>query len=160
MTSVLDKLFDRLDFEKQSCFNGVDYEDLIDSWRRPFLWALNLIFYLTHSTPEIEHIELNSELRALYRRREKALGKKRDKLAARIRELPSRSRIVVARSLTEDPRLPRTAQEARVLLKKTLVAGHWQRYHTGAGRANIEWRFRAPFWRGAGEEGSAVHEVR
>lgn len=134
-------------------------DELFDSWVAPFHWVLNLIFYVTHAHPG-EFVETNPELAALYRRLKKARGTKARRLRERARALTSSQRIVVGRAVTVDPRLPRTTSESRTLLRRTLVAGHWQRYRVGPGRVDTRWNFREPFWRGAGEEGPRTHEVR
>jgi len=40
---------------------------------------------------------------------------------------------------------------------RTLVMGHWQHYHTGAGRVNEVLKWKTPFWRGVGEISNAPH---
>ena len=165
LDDALDALFSRVvmgeaKWAREQGFGQAHMDELIDSWRRPFKWAMALLFYLTHGDPEVEHVELDDELRALYRRRERARGKKRERIDARIHERRPRPRIVVGRGVKVDKRLPKTAGEARTLLVRSLVAGHWQRYHVGPGRAETVFKFREPFWRGQGPEGPIVHEVR
>ena len=142
--------------------NGLpaDAEDLVTRWVAVFKWLLNLVMFVTHAdAADIEHVEANEAARALFERAQRAQGAKRARLHARLKDLPRRPRVVVGARVVVDDRWPRTAGQARTLLIHTLVAGHWQRYHVGTGRQETVWRFRQPFWRGAGEEGPTVHEV-
>lgn len=131
---------------------------LIDNWFSVFRWVMNLVFYVTHVEPG-DHVEANRELSRLRERARKTTGKKRERLLERARSLPSQRHIIVGKSVSGRG-MPANTGEARTLLRKTLVAGHWQRYAVGVGRQERVWKFREPFWRGQGPETSAVHEVR
>lgn len=137
----------------------------IDRWLRVFRWVMNLAFYVTRpGFDDIEHIDLNPDAVALWRRMQKApKGAKRERIKALYRQTPKRPRIVVGRKVAFDPELPRTASDVtRPLTVRSLVAGHWQRYAVGRGRTERVWKYREPFWRGPedGAEGSNIHEVR
>lgn len=146
--------------------NGIlEPEAIVDEWTAIFKWLMNLVMFITHAdAADLEHVEANAEARGLWSRMQRLPTKsaKREKLKARWRQCPRRPRIVVGARVVADPRWPRTVGDARALLVRSLVAGHWQRYHVGPGRGVTEWKFREPFWRGpeAGGEGPRVHEVR
>lgn len=148
------------DWARRQGMSGADVGSLVDDWFSIFRWVMNLVFYVTHVEPG-DHVETNFSLTRLRARAQKAEGKKREKLLARAREQKSVRHIIVGQTVAVNKTMPKTTGEARTLLRKTLVAGHWQRYAVGVGRQERRWVFKEPFWRGQGpEEGSNVHEVR
>jgi hypothetical protein len=168
LTGTVDAALDEL--RQRVSHNDQDYnracglppraDEIVDDWVAVFKWLLNLIMFVTHAdAADLEHVDANAEAQALFARAQRAQGKKRERLHARLRELPRRPRIVVGARVVVDERWPLTTGQARTLLVRTLVAGHWQRYHVGTGRQDTVWRFRQPFWRGQGDEGPTVHEV-
>jgi hypothetical protein len=147
------------DWARQQGMSGADVGALVDDWFSIFRWLMNLVFYVTHVEPG-DHVETNLELSRLRERARKATGKKREKLLARAREQKSVRHIIVGQRVRVDPSMPANTGQARTLLRRTLVAGHWQRFAVGPGRVDRKWKFREPFWRGSGEEVPRRHEVR
>ena len=139
---------------------NVDVDELFDTWSAVFRWAMCLVHHVTHADAGTR-TEYNGELARLVARRDRTQkNSRREKLNARIRTMPCREKIVVGHQVRADPRWPRSVGQAHILLKRTLVAGHWQRFAVGVGRQERVWKFREPFWRGQGDKGPSVHEVR
>jgi len=151
---------------RQQGMKDSDLEEIIESWEASFKWAMNLLFYVTRPDfKDMEHVEANDEAAALWRRMQNAPkgSKKRERILDQYRATPKRPRIVVGRRVVVDERLPRSRSEARTAIHvRTLVPAHWQRYHVGAGRAEIVWKPKDPHWRGPEDVptvSSQVHEV-
>lgn len=135
----------------------------LDDWLAVFRWVLNLTFYVTRpGFDDLEHVELNPEAEALWRRIQRApQGKKRERLKERLRGVERRPRIYIGGKIALDTDLPRrVGAVGKALAVRTLVAGHYQRYHVGAGRTETVWKYRAPFWRGPeGVESQKTHHI-
>ena len=152
------------DFAATPCTCGhCDPDEYIAEEEQHVRWLTNFLFYVTRPDASLYFHEENRDLVRLQKRLTKARGKKREKIREQIKDQVSNRVIVVGRDIVLDKTLPVTSREARGALKvRTLVAGHWQRYHVGEQRADVVWKFRNPFWRGpeAGVEGTSMHEVR
>lgn len=143
--------------------SGMEHASTFAAVEPPFRWVLNLLFYITRpGYDDLEHLELNDEAKALWRRMQNLpAGKKRDGLRDRWRAAPKRPRIYVGRSVPVVEDMPRRAGASLPVNVKTLVAGHFMRYHVGPGGAETVWKFREPFWRGGEPDGDEKpHYVR
>lgn len=129
---------------------GLD-SDIASEWALVLRWIFNLVFYVTHAdTADLEHVEANAAAAALWRRANNAPAgsKKRRRLFDELKTLERRPRIVVGRRVVCDPDMRARVPGAKTaaLAVRTLVAGHYQRYHT---RQGVVWRHKQPYWKGA-----------
>jgi hypothetical protein len=147
-----------------SPLNDIESSSSYEAVEPAYRWLLNLLFYITRpGYDDLEHVELNEEAKALWRRMQNApAGKKRERLRERWRAAAKCPRIYVGRSVPLVEGLPKRRSEVTLPTNvKTLVAGHFMRYHVGPGRAETVWKFREPHWRGLGEEAEpTTHYVR
>lgn len=130
---------------------AAESEAINDALRACIRIAINLSLYLTlpnAQTRRVQHpraAELQKKLRNT-----KNPGKVK-KYERQLDALKNRTVIRVGEHLVSQVRaLRKEHPESR---RAHWVRGHWRRYHTGAGRKNVELRWIMPFPRGFGEPG-------
>ncbi len=127
--------------------------DVVDSMRHVWSWLLNVVFYAQHADiDEWVDTEHNADLVALMRRHANAPkgSEKRARLLADAKKQNSDVRRILGPRVEVDPNLPSApvpSHMTAVTYRKTLVAGHWQRYAVGTGRVDRVWKRREPHWR-------------
>lgn len=120
-------------------------------WEAIFRWAMNAMIYATWPDARRELYWANQDAAALRDRLAKLpKGGKRDDLKERLRALPARERVRLGHGLPPWSTEERAAARGtgQPLATRTLVPGHWQRYHVGKGRAEVVRKLKEPFWRG------------
>jgi hypothetical protein len=133
----------------------VDFADYSQVMTETFRYIMNCMIYATTAESDVWFYEASKEYRDLKDRAMKAQGLKRKRLFKELKEIPSRGRTVLgSRTLIDRKRAKddNTEKVGGTLTKRTLVAGHWQRYWVGEGRKQCVRKLRLPFWRGPGEE--------
>jgi hypothetical protein len=144
------------------------FEKMKDRWLAIFRWMLNVLIYATWPDADRTTEYGNPEFARLYRRREKAPKKstKRKKLSAQLKEHDPKTRFVLGAGVSVIDRSTTNGSSSKgngnPLTVRTLVSGHWRRYHIGKGRTETVWRHIEPFWRGPKDapETNPTHEVR
>ena len=128
-----------------------------DKWLPIFRWLMNVVFYATSPDAQREHLRANAVADRLWRKVQRAPRNttQRKRLQGEYRKLDPRERILLGRSIKVDrARQEHHASSLRsgkrdALLRRTLVPGHFQRYHTGEGRTVTVWKWKAPHIRNA-----------
>lgn len=166
----LDDILDWLTahFQKRSNESyELGFGGMIDLWLDIFRWALNVLIYASWPDAEHEVIIGNPEARALWNRRAKTKKtSKRAKITKQLRGMPLMERRILGKSVTILDRGTPASEggegSGKPLTVRTLVSGHWRRYHVGEGRKRVERRWIAPFWRGPQDApvNNPTHELR
>lgn len=145
----------------------IGFGTMVEAWINIFRWALNVIVYATWPDAEREDVIGNPEARKLWERRGRTnKTSKRKKINEQLKRLELRGRKILGRSVTvldrQAPPPGAGTGNGKPLQIRTLVSGHWRRYHVGKNRERMEWRWIEPFWRGPkdADTNNPIHELR
>lgn len=110
----------------------------------------NALLYITNNEHDVVRGSLDPEREALRARMLRAKGPKREKLKARLREIPEFPVFTVGGTYTIDKRLTEGTGLAtgRHLNVRFIVAGHWRQQPCGAGGRQRKLIWIAPHWKG------------
>jgi hypothetical protein len=144
------------------------FRQMMDKWRRLFVWAMNVVLYCTWTDPG-EHILSNPQAAQLWAKIQSLprKGSRRAMLQQKFKNMDARSRIILAPKTTIDrSSTPSEHSGSQHVVSsawvRTRVAGHWRKQACGPRHSERKVIWIAPFWRGPEDAPihTPKHEVR
>jgi len=147
---VGEKLEDQVDLAAKA-FSLDRGENTETDWRSIFRWLVNVVIYSTWPDCEREHIWVDPGAKKLWQRLQKAKGKKRSKIAQRLKGMDQSKAIYLGGSV----KLDRSAGsskgpggEGKPLTVRQKISGHWKAQAFGKNRTMRKLIWVEPYWRG------------
>lgn len=126
-------------------------ENTETDWRGIFRWLVNVVIYSTWPDCEREHVWVDSGAKKLWQRMQKADGKKRSRIARRLKDMDQTKVIYLGGSV----KLDRSTGASRgsggkgtPLMVRQKISGHWKAQPFGKKMAMRKLIWVEPYWRG------------
>lgn len=143
------KLDDQVDLAANTF--SLDKDNNNTPWRDIFRWLLNVVIYATWPDCEREHVWVDGNARKLWQRVQKASGKKRSKLAQRLKEMNQSKVIYLGGSIKLDRSTGGSdgiGRDGKPLSIRQKISGHWKNQACGEKRSKRKLIWVEPYWRG------------